>query len=74
MSQIEAVQRHMTQQFPQWWTFEQLRAALYADGIGISEAGLSARIRDLRKPQYGGYTVDRMPTGRKGVYAYRCRK
>lgn len=34
-----------------WWTFESLRHRLmFLDDIGISEAGVSARIRDLRKP------------------------
>lgn len=27
----------------------------------ISESAVSARIRDLRKPQYGGYTVNSRP-------------
>jgi len=30
-------------------------------GRRISESAVSARIRDLRKPQYGGYTVNSRP-------------
>lgn len=31
--------------------------------IPISEAGVSARIRDLRKAQYGGHTIERRKNG-----------
>lgn len=72
--QLAAVHRHMLDGYQEWWTFAQLRAALLADGIGISEAAVSARIRDLRKREYGGYTVDRMATDRRGIFAYRARR
>ncbi len=39
----------------QWWTLSELHN--YAGG---SEAAVSARIRDLRKPQFGGYRIERM--------------
>lgn len=57
--------------------------ALMADGMwrtlaaiaahtGASEAGASARLRDLRKQQYGGYTVERKRAKPKsGLYLYR---
>ena len=35
-----------------------------------SEAGISARLRDLRKPRFGGYVVERQRIGR-GLWAYR---
>ena len=70
--QLAAVHWHMTSGFRAWWTFAQLRAALHNEGIGISEAGLSARIRDLRKPPLS-LTVDRMRTDAPGVWAYRVR-
>ena len=43
-----------------WWTLARLSKA-----TGGSEAGVSARIRDLRKARFGGHTVDRRrhPTG-----------
>lgn len=38
----------------EWFTLGELK-----DLVGGSEAGISARIRDLRKPSFGGYKVDR---------------
>lgn len=63
----------MTGTQQEWWTFAQLREAMLAEGIGVSEAGVSARIRDLRKPPLN-LTVDRTATGRPGVFAYRARR
>ena len=57
--------------FGDWWTFESLRDALLRRGIGISEAGVSARIRDLRKPCYGQHIIERRKTERKGIWSYR---
>jgi len=37
-----------------WWTLREL-----ADRTGASEASVSARLRDLRKQRFGGYTVER---------------
>lgn len=52
-------------QFPRWWTLRELSVA-----VGASEASVSARLRDLRKPKYGGHTVERRRvTG--GLYEYR---
>lgn len=51
-----------------WYT---LQALVFHVGA-VSEAGVSARLRDLRKSQYGGYTVERKrlkPHG--GLYVYR---
>lgn len=36
-----------------WHTLEEIATA-----AGGSEAGISARIRDLRKPRFGGHTVE----------------
>lgn len=69
MTQVEAVKRAMTI-IPGWWTFGQLRGYLQSMyGMSVSEAGVSARIRDLRKPPYN-LTVERRPTGRKGIWEY----
>ena len=38
--------------------------------IGGSEAGISARIRDLRKPKFGNHTIDRQHIG-GGLWRYR---
>lgn len=71
--QLASVLRLMTGTQQEWWTFAQLREAMLAEGIGVSEAGVSARIRDLRKPPLN-LTVDRTATGRPGVFAYRARR
>lgn len=49
----------------QWRTIPQITAE-----VGGSEAGVSARLRDLRKPRNGGYTVDRKYLG-EGLFEYR---
>lgn len=50
-----------------WSTLEYL-----AEKTGFPEASISARIRDLRKPRFGGYTVERKSLG-NGLFAYRIR-
>lgn len=51
-----------------WWTLGAIAAA-----TGSPEASVSARLRDFRKPRYGGHTVDRVrvnpPSG--GHWQYR---
>ncbi len=41
--------------------------------VEAPEASVSARLRDLRKQKFGGYTVDRRPRGdrERGLYEYR---
>jgi len=48
-----------------WWTLAQV-----AEVTGAPEASVSARIRDLRKPRFGGHIVDRRRVD-GGLYAYR---
>lgn len=48
-----------------WHTLSEL-----ADKCQGSEAGISARLRDLRKAKFGGYTVTAKRLG-KGLWAYR---
>jgi hypothetical protein len=43
-----------------------------AEHVGGSEAGVSARLRDLRKPKFGGYFVERRRRN-KGLWEYRLR-
>ena len=38
--------------------------------LGYPEASISARLRDLRKPRFGGYTVERRYAG-GGLWKYR---
>ncbi len=55
----------------EWWTLRELVNVLYADyGIRASEAGVSARLRDLRKPRFGGHTIERRRVS-GGLWAYR---
>ena len=48
-----------------WWTLAELARA-----TGYPEASISARLRDLRKPKFGGYTVEREYVER-GLFRYR---
>lgn len=48
-----------------WHTLREL-----SDITGDPQASVSARLRDLRKPQFGAYTVDRCYLQR-GLWAYR---
>ena len=48
-----------------WRTLAEIAAA-----TGASEAGASARLRDLRKPKHGAHTVEREWRG-NGLWAYR---
>lgn len=43
--------------------------AAIAAHVGGSEAGVSARLRDLRKPRNGAYTVNRRYVG-EGMFEY----
>lgn len=51
-----------------WRTLAQLAAA-----VGASEASVSARLRDLRKERFGGWTVERQRAGDPalGLHKYR---
>ena len=55
-----------------WRTLSEITSAI---GSG-SEAGVSARLRDFRKPKFGGFVVDRRRRGNqtKGVFEYRVCK
>ena len=48
----------------QWRTLAQL-----SEAAGAPEASVSARLRDLRKPRFGGHRVERLYI-RKGCFAY----
>ena len=52
-----------------WWTLPELRAE-----CGGTEPGISARVRDLRKRHFGGFTVHhrrRHGLEKQGVWEYR---
>ena len=61
---VEAVRQIMADGL--WHTIAEL-----ADRTGFKATGVSARIRDLRKKQYGPHTIERPPTKDRSVYAYR---
>lgn len=48
-----------------WRTLERI-----SDVTGIKETSVSARLRDLRKPEHGSFTVDRQHLG-GGLWQYR---
>ena len=51
----------------QWRTLYEI-----AHATGCPEQSVSARLRDLRKPRYGGYTVERQRC-KVGVFVYRVK-
>lgn len=67
-TQLAAVFRIMRD--GQWRTITEIRFAIQS---AASEAGISARLRDLRKPQFGSHTVarQRRGDGRTGTFEYR---
>ena len=53
-----------------WMTLAELSAL-----TGAPEASVSARLRDLRKPRFGGHTVDRRRRSHdSGTWEYRLRR
>ena len=42
--------------------------------VGGSEAGISARLRDMRKARFGGYQVERRRVAESGLYEYRMQQ
>lgn len=57
----------------EWWTLEQLQRSLVQSfDIWASEASVSARIRDLKKPRFGGHIIERRRVeGGNGLHEYR---
>lgn len=64
-AQMQRVFNELTARDGEWCT---LRSLSYF--TGDPEASISARIRDLRKPKFGGYTVQREYVAR-GLWRYR---
>jgi hypothetical protein len=48
-----------------WMTLSEME-----EQTGFPQASISARLRDLRKPKFGGYTVERRRRG-PGLHEYR---
>lgn len=53
-----------------WRTLGAVSAALAAQGVAASEAGVSARLRDLRKARFGAFIVERRRVS-GGLFEYR---
>ena len=66
-TQLEKVRWLLTHPKGEWWTLSKLKARV---GAG-SEASISARIRDLRKKEFGGYRVEHRRRGVGGLWEYR---
>jgi hypothetical protein len=63
--QLHAVKELMSD--GQWRTLAAIHAV-----VGGSEAGVSARLRDLRKPRFGGFCIERERIdGVRGLHRYR---
>jgi hypothetical protein len=57
---------------PDWISLFQIRDTIYAYNKHFhSVQGISARLRDLRKPKYGRWDVERKPSGTRGLWLYR---
>ena len=57
-----------------WWTLDQIRESIrFHHGKVYSEAGVSARLRDLRKAKFGGHTIEhrRIEPAVRGLWEYR---
>lgn len=52
----------------EWRSLRQIAATL-----GYPESSVSARLRDMRKPKFGGYVVERRHVER-GLYLYRVQE
>lgn len=68
-SQLERVRELMLDS--KWRTLDEIHRI-----VGGSEAGISARLRDLRKPRFGSYQVNRRRRGdaTAGLFEYRLLK
>lgn len=55
-----------------WMSLYDIVDAVCDMGDRVSESGVSARIRDLRKPAFGEFDIEtRSPVGCRGVWSYR---
>lgn len=65
-SQLERVRLLMAD--GRWRTLAHIATEVHG-----SEAGVSARLRDLRKPDHGGYVIQRQRRGdpKRGIHIYR---
>ena len=55
-----------------WRTLREIAFEINTNGHHSTEAAISARLRDLRKDIFGGYTVERR-LREKGLFEYRVK-
>jgi len=67
-SQLIKVKNFLVKRYPLWVGLKQIATAIHAPDSSIP--AISARLRDLRKPHYGGYTIERRYVHR-GLFEYR---
>ena len=57
-----------------WWTsWELCNAIMVVKGIMVSDAGISARIRDLRKDKFGGHIIGSRKRAGKNIRSFEYR-
>lgn len=57
-----------------WWTLYEIQRHIHHSfGVLYSDSSLSARVRDFRKPKFGGYTIERRKIPNRRSYEYRLR-
>lgn len=68
-TQLDAVKQVMAD--GAWRNLERIAEVVFLlTGKKATEASVSARLRDLRKDKFGGYTVERKSAG-NGLFLYR---
>tara|TARA_R110000824_G_scaffold151115_3_gene322014 strand:+ start:2491 stop:2787 length:297 start_codon:yes stop_codon:yes gene_type:complete len=69
-SQLRAVKDLMLNNRDRWYSLEMIRSRLwYRYHLKASEASISARLRDLRKDNFGAFRVESRRLG--NLYSYR---
>jgi hypothetical protein len=64
--QLDTVRNYMCQNRGVWFTLDALNTLIPE----AHQTSISARVRDLRKNQFGGYTIERRYAG-GGLFEYR---
>jgi len=57
----------------QWELVHKSGVALPKYALKVSEAGISARLRDLRKEKFGSHTIERRRINGGGLWEYRMK-
>ena len=61
--------------FYQWLTPQEIQSEIYTiHRMVLSDSTVTARLRDLRKPQFGGYIIEKQRLPQSNAYEYRLKK